>query len=150
MVVSRYEDAFNRFIDEINSVAAYEWWEGSIHSILSVLAYPCAWSWKQWRRRKKILRLQDYVRSKYDHLKGWRSAEVLRIDGIFRRWRWSEESAYWELWSSETHPSIACLFRPAYFPWELILIWFLSSKVTTSWKLQSHFAHTSIASNRQQ
>ncbi|KAH7687489.1 Growth factor receptor cysteine-rich domain-containing protein [Dioscorea alata] len=62
-----YEDAFNRFIDEINSVAAYEWWEGSIHSILSVLAYPCAWSWKQWRRRKKILRLQDYVRSKYDH-----------------------------------------------------------------------------------
>ncbi|KAH6818003.1 MraZ [Perilla frutescens var. frutescens] len=24
-----YEDAFNRFIDDINSVAAYEWWEGS-------------------------------------------------------------------------------------------------------------------------
>jgi hypothetical protein len=22
-----YEDAFNRFIDEINLVAAYEWWE---------------------------------------------------------------------------------------------------------------------------
>ncbi|GAA0159688.1 transmembrane signal receptor [Lithospermum erythrorhizon] len=62
-----YEDAFNRFIDEINSVAAYDWWEGSIHSILSVLAYPCAWSWKQWRRRKKILRLQEYVKSEYDH-----------------------------------------------------------------------------------
>ncbi|KAK9094924.1 hypothetical protein Scep_026393 [Stephania cephalantha] len=62
-----YEDAFNRFIDEINSVAAYEWWEGSVHSILSVLAYPCAWSWKQWRRRKKIHRLQEYVKSEYDH-----------------------------------------------------------------------------------
>ncbi|XP_011082373.1 uncharacterized protein LOC105165163 isoform X2 [Sesamum indicum] len=62
-----YEDAFNRFIDEINSVAAYEWWEGSVHSILSVLAYPCAWSWKQWRRRKKIHRLQEFVKSEYDH-----------------------------------------------------------------------------------
>ncbi|CAN6227202.1 unnamed protein product [Urochloa humidicola] len=62
-----YEDAFNRFIDEINLVAAYEWWEGSIHSILSVVAYPCAWSWKQWRRRKKIHRLQEYVKSEYDH-----------------------------------------------------------------------------------
>ncbi|KAI0500676.1 hypothetical protein KFK09_018892 [Dendrobium nobile] len=62
-----YEDAYNRFIDEINSVAAYEWWEGSVHSILSVLAYPCAWSWKQWRRRKKIHHLQEYVKSVYDH-----------------------------------------------------------------------------------
>uniref|UniRef100_A0A1D1Z6L0 DUF8003 domain-containing protein n=1 Tax=Anthurium amnicola TaxID=1678845 RepID=A0A1D1Z6L0_9ARAE len=62
-----YEDAFNRFIDEINSVAAYEWWEGSVHSILAVLAYPCAWSWKQWCRRKKIHRLQEYVKSEYDH-----------------------------------------------------------------------------------
>lgn len=63
----RYEDAFNRFIDEINSVAAYHWWEGSVHSILSILAYPCAWSWKQWRRRHKIHHLQDYVKSEYDH-----------------------------------------------------------------------------------
>ncbi|KAA8522109.1 hypothetical protein F0562_012577 [Nyssa sinensis] len=62
-----YEDAFNRFIDGINSVAAYDWWEGSVHSILSVLAYPCAWSWKQWRRRNKIHRLQEYVKSEYDH-----------------------------------------------------------------------------------
>ncbi|KAA8525945.1 hypothetical protein F0562_007955 [Nyssa sinensis] len=62
-----YEDAFNRFIDEINSVAAYNWWEGSVHSILSVLAYPCAWSWKQWCRRNKIHRLQEYVKSEYDH-----------------------------------------------------------------------------------
>ncbi|XP_010518683.1 PREDICTED: uncharacterized protein LOC104798344 isoform X2 [Tarenaya hassleriana] len=62
-----YEDAFNRFIDEINSIAAYDWWEGSVHSILSVLANPCAWSWKQWRRRKKIHRLQEYVKSEYDH-----------------------------------------------------------------------------------
>ncbi|KAJ6963023.1 hypothetical protein NC652_001602 [Populus alba x Populus x berolinensis] len=63
-----YEDAFNRFIDDINSVAAYDWWEGSVHSILSVLAYPCAWSWKQWRQRNKIHRLQEYVKSEYDHL----------------------------------------------------------------------------------
>ncbi|XP_052209354.1 uncharacterized protein LOC127812869 isoform X2 [Diospyros lotus] len=62
-----YEDAYNRFIDDINSVAAYDWWEGSVHSILSVLAYPCAWSWKQWRRRNKIHRLQEYVKSEYDH-----------------------------------------------------------------------------------
>ncbi|XP_010677213.2 uncharacterized protein LOC104892887 isoform X2 [Beta vulgaris subsp. vulgaris] len=62
-----YEDAFNRFIDEINSIAAYDWWEGSVHSILIVLAYPCAWSWKQWRRRIKIQRLQEYVKSEYDH-----------------------------------------------------------------------------------
>ncbi|TMW90916.1 hypothetical protein EJD97_015047 [Solanum chilense] len=62
-----YEDAFNRFIDNINSVAAYDWWEGSVHSILSVLAYPCAWSWKQWRRRRKVHRLQEYVKSEYDH-----------------------------------------------------------------------------------
>ncbi|KAI8534522.1 hypothetical protein RHMOL_Rhmol10G0096600 [Rhododendron molle] len=62
-----YEDAFNRFIDEINSVAAYDWWEGSVHSILTVLAYPCAWSWNQWRRRNKIHRLQEFVKSEYDH-----------------------------------------------------------------------------------
>jgi hypothetical protein len=62
-----YEDAFNHFVDEINLVAAFEWWEGSVHSILSVLAYPCAWSWKQWRRRKKSHRLQEYVKSEYDH-----------------------------------------------------------------------------------
>ncbi|KAE9613113.1 hypothetical protein Lal_00027691 [Lupinus albus] len=62
-----YEDAFNRFIDEINSVAAYDWWEGSVHSILLVIAYPCAWSWKHWRQRVKISRLQEYVKSEYDH-----------------------------------------------------------------------------------
>ncbi|XP_071706226.1 uncharacterized protein [Rutidosis leptorrhynchoides] len=62
-----YEDSFNRFIDEVNSVAAYDWWEGSVHSILSLLAYPCGWSWKQWRRRYKINRLQEFVKSEYDH-----------------------------------------------------------------------------------
>ncbi|KAK9716251.1 hypothetical protein RND81_06G221200 [Saponaria officinalis] len=62
-----YEDAYNRFIDEINSIAAYNWWEGSVHSILLVLACPCAWSWKQWRRRIKLQRLQEYVKSEYDH-----------------------------------------------------------------------------------
>ncbi|XP_058073877.1 uncharacterized protein LOC131222728 isoform X2 [Magnolia sinica] len=62
-----YEDAFNRFVDEINALATYQWWEGSVHSILSVLAYPLAWSWQQWRRRKKLQRLREFVRSEYDH-----------------------------------------------------------------------------------
>lgn len=67
MLLCSYEDAFNRFADEINCLAAYQWWEGSVHNILSVLAYPVAWSWQQWRRRKKIQRLREYVRSEYDH-----------------------------------------------------------------------------------
>ncbi|PWZ32622.1 hypothetical protein Zm00014a_029917 [Zea mays] len=62
-----YEDAFNRFVDEINTLAAYQWWEGSIYSILCILAYPVAWSWQQWRRRKKLQRLREFVRSEYDH-----------------------------------------------------------------------------------
>lgn len=62
-----YEDAFNRFVDEINGLAAYQWWEGSIYSILSVFAYPLAWSWLQSRRKKKLQQLREYVRSEYDH-----------------------------------------------------------------------------------
>ncbi|KAG0456393.1 hypothetical protein HPP92_024181 [Vanilla planifolia] len=62
-----YEDAFNRFVDEINALAAYQWWEGSLHSILCILAYPFAWSWQQWRRRKKLQQLREFVRSEYDH-----------------------------------------------------------------------------------
>ncbi|EES02326.1 hypothetical protein BDA96_03G040300 [Sorghum bicolor] len=62
-----YEDAFTRFVDEINTLAAYQWWEGSIYSILCILAYPLAWSWQQWRRRKKLQRLREFVRSEYDH-----------------------------------------------------------------------------------
>ncbi|KAK3018456.1 hypothetical protein RJ639_004273 [Escallonia herrerae] len=57
-----YEDAFNRFVDEINGLAAYQWWEGSVYSILSV---SCPWL--QWRRKKKIQLLREYVRSEYDH-----------------------------------------------------------------------------------
>jgi hypothetical protein len=63
----RYEGAFNTFVDEINGIAAYQWWEGAIYSILSVLAYPLAWSWQQWRRRIKLQRLREFVRSEYDH-----------------------------------------------------------------------------------
>ncbi|KAI4379805.1 hypothetical protein MLD38_006052 [Melastoma candidum] len=62
-----YEGAFNTFMDEINALAAYEWWEGAIYSILSVIAYPLAWSWMQWRRKKKLQRLREFVRSEYDH-----------------------------------------------------------------------------------
>jgi len=54
-------------VDEINALAAYQWWEGSIYSILFILAYPFAWSWQQWRRRKKLQRLREFVRSEYDH-----------------------------------------------------------------------------------
>ncbi|GMH23780.1 hypothetical protein Nepgr_025623 [Nepenthes gracilis] len=62
-----YEDAFNRFVDEVNGIASYQWWEGSVSSILSVVAYPLAWSWLQWRRRKKLQQLHEFVRSEYDH-----------------------------------------------------------------------------------
>ncbi|KAL2525592.1 glycine-rich protein [Abeliophyllum distichum] len=62
-----YEGAFNAFVDEINTLAIYQWWEGSVHSILCILAYPLAWSWKQWRRRMKLQRLREFVRSEYDH-----------------------------------------------------------------------------------
>ncbi|PIA64560.1 hypothetical protein AQUCO_00100200v1 [Aquilegia coerulea] len=62
-----YEDAFNRFVDDINALAAYQWWEGSVYSILSILAYPLAWSWQQWRRRIKLQKLREFVRSEYDH-----------------------------------------------------------------------------------
>ncbi|XP_078432105.1 uncharacterized protein LOC144703731 isoform X2 [Wolffia australiana] len=62
-----YEDAFNRFVDQVNALAAYQWWEGSIYSILSILAYPLAWSWQQWRRKKKLQQLREFVRSEYDH-----------------------------------------------------------------------------------
>ncbi|KAJ7958849.1 Ephrin type-B receptor [Quillaja saponaria] len=62
-----YEGAFNTFVDEINAIASYQWWEGAIYSILSVLAYPLAWSWQQLRRRMKLQRLREFVRSEYDH-----------------------------------------------------------------------------------
>ncbi|KAJ9537317.1 hypothetical protein OSB04_030050 [Centaurea solstitialis] len=62
-----YEGAFNRFVDEINALANYQWWEGSIYSILLFLAYPLAWSWQQWRRKINLQRLREFVRSEYDH-----------------------------------------------------------------------------------
>ncbi|KAL0311912.1 UNVERIFIED_CONTAM: hypothetical protein Sradi_5590500 [Sesamum radiatum] len=62
-----YEGAFNAFVDEINALAAYHWWEGSVHSILCILAYPFAWSWQQWRRRMKLQKIREFVRSEYDH-----------------------------------------------------------------------------------
>ncbi|KAI8531022.1 hypothetical protein RHMOL_Rhmol11G0105400 [Rhododendron molle] len=62
-----YEGEFNRFVDEINALATYQWWEGSLYSILCILAYPLGWSWLQWRRRIKLQRLREFVRSEYDH-----------------------------------------------------------------------------------
>ncbi|XP_061371138.1 uncharacterized protein LOC133313747 isoform X2 [Gastrolobium bilobum] len=62
-----YEDAFNRFVDEINCLATYHWWEGSIYSILCITAYPLAWSWLQRCRRNKLQKLREFVRSEYDH-----------------------------------------------------------------------------------
>ncbi|CAH8274539.1 unnamed protein product [Arabidopsis lyrata] len=62
-----YEAAFNGFVDEVNVIAAYQWWEGAIYIVLSVLVYPLAWSWQQSRRRLKFQKLRDFVRSEYDH-----------------------------------------------------------------------------------
>ncbi|KAL8209856.1 hypothetical protein R6Q57_006588 [Mikania cordata] len=62
-----YEGAFNRFVDEINALATYQWWEGSMYNILVFLAYPLAWSWQQWRRKMKLQRIREFVRSEYDH-----------------------------------------------------------------------------------
>ncbi|KAL8489690.1 hypothetical protein ACS0TY_025547 [Phlomoides rotata] len=62
-----YEDAFNIFVDEINALAYYQWWEGSVYGILCVTAYPLARSWMQWRRKEKVQQLREYVRSEYDH-----------------------------------------------------------------------------------
>ncbi|KAL3535670.1 hypothetical protein ACH5RR_004131 [Cinchona calisaya] len=62
-----HEDAFNRFVDEINSLANYHWWEGSVYSIFSVFVYPLTWSWLQFCRKKKIQQLREFVRSEYDH-----------------------------------------------------------------------------------
>ncbi|CAH9106309.1 unnamed protein product [Cuscuta epithymum] len=62
-----YESPFNNFVEEINAIASYQWWEGALHSIICILAYPLAWSWQQWRRRIKLQRLREFVRSEYDH-----------------------------------------------------------------------------------
>ncbi|XP_062019140.1 uncharacterized protein LOC133735722 [Rosa rugosa] len=62
-----YEGPFNTFVDEINAIANYQWWEGAMYIILAVLAYPLACSWQQWRRRLKLQRLREFVRSEYDH-----------------------------------------------------------------------------------
>ncbi|KAL1547710.1 hypothetical protein AAHA92_16030 [Salvia divinorum] len=62
-----YEDAFNIFVDEINALASYQWWEGSVYGVLRIIAYPLATSWLQWRRKEKVQQLREYVRSEYDH-----------------------------------------------------------------------------------
>ncbi|KAL3844214.1 hypothetical protein ACJIZ3_001617 [Penstemon smallii] len=62
-----YEGAFNKFADEINALAEYQWWEGSVHSILCILVNPFGWSWQQWRRRMKLQKIREFVRSEYDH-----------------------------------------------------------------------------------
>lgn len=54
-------------MDEINAIAAYQWWEGAIYSVLRAFGYPLAVSWQQWRRRLKLQRLREFVRSEYDH-----------------------------------------------------------------------------------
>ncbi|KZV42014.1 hypothetical protein F511_14328 [Dorcoceras hygrometricum] len=62
-----YEDAFITFVDEMNALSQYQWWEGSVHIILCLLAYPLARLWQQWRRRMKLQRVREFVRSEYDH-----------------------------------------------------------------------------------
>ncbi|KAM5565553.1 hypothetical protein ABKV19_019522 [Rosa sericea] len=62
-----YEGPFNTFVDEIDAIATYQWWEGAMYINLAVLAYSLAFSWQQWRRRLKLQRLREFVRSEYDH-----------------------------------------------------------------------------------
>ena len=59
--------AFNRFVDEINGLTTYQWWDGSVYSILVFLAHPLAWSCQQWRRKINLQRIREFVRSEYDH-----------------------------------------------------------------------------------
>lgn len=84
----RYEGAFNTFVDEINAIASYQWWEGALHSILCVLAYPLAWSWQQWRQRMKLQRLREFVRSEYDHacLRSCRSRALYEGLKVISNW----------------------------------------------------------------
>lgn len=63
----RYEDSYNRLVDELNAIAAYQWWEGGVFNVLCLVAFPFAWSWEQWRRRVRIRQLRTYVHSEYDH-----------------------------------------------------------------------------------
>ncbi|GAA0181966.1 transmembrane signal receptor [Lithospermum erythrorhizon] len=62
-----HEGAFNTFVDEVNNVAIYQWWEGAIHNMLCILAYHFTWSWLQWRRKIKLQQLHEFVRCEYDH-----------------------------------------------------------------------------------
>ncbi|GJP70154.1 hypothetical protein CLOP_g1132 [Closterium sp. NIES-67] len=62
-----YEDSYNRLVDEVNATACFQWWEGCVHSLLSLLALPFAWSWQQWRRRLVVQRLREFVHTRYDH-----------------------------------------------------------------------------------
>lgn len=89
----RYEGAFNDFVNEINALSAYQWWEGAVHSIFCILAYTFAWSWQHWRRRIKLQKIREFVRSEYDHacLRSCRSRalyEGLKVDltSILRGW----------------------------------------------------------------
>lgn len=87
-------------MDEINAIAAYQWWEGAIYSILSILAYPLAWSWQQWRRGLKLQRLREFVRSEYDHacLRSCRSRAL--YEGIkvrFSQFLVEFVAAYWTM-----------------------------------------------------
>ncbi|GBG88608.1 hypothetical protein CBR_g48138 [Chara braunii] len=62
-----FEDAYNRFAEEINTLAAFQWWEGCVYGVLCVLCFPFGWSWQQWRRRMKLLKLQEFAQNEYDH-----------------------------------------------------------------------------------
>ncbi|KAK7277210.1 hypothetical protein RIF29_18361 [Crotalaria pallida] len=89
---SPYEGAFNTFVDEINGIAAYQWWEGAIHSILSVVGYPLACSWQQCRRRLKLQRLREFVRSEYDRacLRSCRSRALYEGIKLLKKHGWKE------------------------------------------------------------
>eukprot|EP00850_Spirogloea_muscicola_P015255 SM000115S23934 [mRNA] locus=s115:439242:448670:+ [translate_table: standard] len=62
-----YEDAYNRFAEDVNALAAFQWWEGCVYGVLIVLSLPLAYTWQQWSRRHKVKRLRDFVHTEYDH-----------------------------------------------------------------------------------
>lgn len=61
------EAAFSRFVDKINSLASYNWWEGSLYWIFFVVGYPFAWSWQYFCQKKKMQHLREFVQLEYDY-----------------------------------------------------------------------------------
>lgn len=111
-------------MDEINGLAAYQWWEGSVHSILSVLGYPLAWSWLQRCRKNKLQRLREYVRSEYDHacLRSCRSRALYEGLKVFPCITVSLFNFFFPPFSLKPE-GLSLVFKKGFF---VLVIWFCS------------------------